>query len=380
MIYISIPTPKKYRVKITRLQLENFRNYTSYEFLFPKEKDFIILIGDNGKGKTNFLESLYILSLGRSFRTMENEYMINWGEKHFRCKAELFYDEEQTEVEVFYSKAPTKIKNFKKNSVSLKNSEYVGTMLTVLFHPEDLNMLYLSPSFRRKYIDILLSQVDKKYLFDLSKYKKIIKQRNSLLFLLRDKKFKGESIETLLEDLDVWDIKLAEHGHRLIKKRIELVEFFNNKIEEKYKTISGKEERCEIKYKSKLSGTEEDYMNQIKERRFLDIRNAKTGIGPHLDDLILYINNKEILKSASRGEFRTILLAMKLVEIDFIKERTGFLPILLLDDVFSELDKNRQKHLFSAIEGCQTIITTTNAYDLSEIAQEKANIEFVNMG
>lgn len=366
-------------MKITRLQLENFRNYDSYEFIFPEGKDFIILVGDNGKGKTNLLESLYILSIGRSFRTMENEYMINWSKTHFRCKADLFYDDEQTTLEVFYSSAPIKQKNFKKNSVNLKNSEYVGNMLTVLFHPEDLNMLYLSPSFRRKYMDILLSQVDKKYLLDLSNYKKIIKQRNSLLHLLRDKKFKGEPMGTLLEDLDVWDIKLVEHGIRIITKRRKLVDFFNNKIGEKYKAISGKEEKCKIKYSTKILSDADDYIQQIKDKRFLDIRNAKTSIGPHIDDLIFYIDNMEILKSASRGEFRTILLAMKLIEIDFIKEQTGFLPILLLDDVFSELDKSRQKQLIDAIEGCQTIITTTNAYDLSEIAHEKANIEFVNM-
>ena len=197
-------------MKLVKLQLENFRNYNKYLFEFDVDKDCTIFVGPNGKGKTNLLEAIHVLSLGKSFRTSSQDDLINWGQSFMRCKADLEINDEAVEVEVFYANQPLKKKNFKKNGVNLRNTEYLGNLLTVLFHPEDLNMLYLSPSLRRRYLDTILCQTDKKYMNALSKYKKVLKQRNALLHKIRETRFERGDITRLLQDLDAWDSEFLE--------------------------------------------------------------------------------------------------------------------------------------------------------------------------
>ncbi|MBD3360212.1 DNA replication/repair protein RecF [Candidatus Peregrinibacteria bacterium] len=372
----------EFKMKITKLQLENFRNYKSFSYDFPKQKNLTVLIGPNGKGKTNFLESIYILSLGKSFRTLIQEDLIEWSMDYMRCNCEIISSNETTRLDVYYSKHPKKIKKFKKNDVDLRNSEYLGNLITVLFHPENMNMLYLSPSFRRKYINILISQTDKKYLNALSNYKKILKQRNALLYEIRDKKFKGEKCGSLEEDLNAWDTKILEYGPCIISKRKELVRFLKYNIEKNYVSISGGTEEVSLEYLNPVKDNpalQKTYKTELVNRRKKDIKNAKTSIGPHLDDIKFYINSKEITTSASRGEFRTLLLSLKLAEIEYIKRETKKNPVLLLDDVFSELDRKRQSHLLKTIKNCQTIITTTDIDNLDKLAEEGASMEFVKL-
>jgi len=344
-------------MKLTQLQLENFRSYKKYSFDFPEDKRVTILVGSNGKGKTNFLEAIYLLALGRSFRTLQRDDLVLWGEDYYRCKGKVTYSDEDNELEVFYSSNPVK-RNFKKNGTNLKNTEYIGNLLVVLFHPEDLNMLYLSPQYRRRYMDILLSQTDKKYLYALTKYKKLIKQRNALLHEIRNIRFKGGQTTELEADLDAWDEQVVQEGKYIFEQRNTLIDYLSGNIEEIYQRISGNKEKVGIRYKSKLKESHQ-YKEELKLLRQKDIRDAKTNLGPHLDDIEFFIDEKEIVRAASRGEFRTLLLAIKIAEITYIKEKTERNPILLLDDVFSELDVDRRHHLFDAIEGCQTIITTT---------------------
>ncbi|MFH1533662.1 MAG: DNA replication/repair protein RecF [Nitrospirota bacterium] len=362
-------------MKLRKLQLENFRNYNRYEYEFPEDKNITILVGPNGKGKTNFLEAIYVLSLGKSFRTILQDDLIEWEFDYMRCKCETEIDGEETSLEVFYSNYPRKQKGFKKNDVSMRNSEYIGNLITVLFHPEDLNMLYLSPSYRRRYLNILLSQVDKKYLEALTKYKKTLKQRNALLHAIREAKFTNKPMENLEKDLDAWDTELMEFGSIIIKKRKEFTQFLNKKLEKIYQSISGGKEKVEIQY-STIKG---EYEAELTIRRDRDIREAKTTLGPHRDDLKFFIDGKEILSSASRGEFRTLLLAIKLAEIQYIKEKTGRNPILLLDDVFSELDRKRGEHLLKSIKDCQTIITTTDQESFKKLDKEGESLWFVRI-
>ena len=377
-------------MKLTNLKLENFRNYSKFNYDFPENKDLIVIVGPNGTGKTNFLEAIYLLSLGKSFRSSVHDDLVSWENEYLRCSASAQIDDEECKLEVFYSTAPTRRKNFKKNGVSLKNSEYLGNLLTVLFHPEDLNMLYLNPSLRRRYMDIVLSQTDKSYLIALSKYKKALKQRNVLLSQLRDAYFnktQDSSQAALQEDLTAWDEEIVTYGTPIISKRLEFTAFLNRHIEKIYSSISGEKERISIEYqatsiaKQKLEGLPQDldvaavYAETLVARKKSDIFKAETSTGPHRDDLYFFINGKNICASASRGEFRTLLLALKLAEIEFIKEKTGENPILLLDDVFSELDHKRQIHLLKAIKDCQTIITTCDTSSLEELPENKVILD-----
>lgn len=396
-------------MKLKNLKFENFRNYPNHSYEFPEGKELIVMVGKNGIGKTNFLEAIHVLSLGKSFRSLAHEDLINWEMDYLRLNAEAEIDDENCQLEVFYSSKPTRRKNFKKNGVNLKNSEYLGNLLTVLFHPEDLNMLYLSPSLRRRYVDIVLCQTDKSYLLALSKYKKTLKQRNALLAQIREAHFNpvssGSTKNALQEDLAAWDEEIIEYGSPLILKRLLFINFLNENIGKIYRNISGEKERVEIEYVSKviknsdiphlkindtklsdsastttnsnqltknhfnpLSTISQLYADTLSSRKRQDIFRAETTAGPHRDDLFFFINGKNICSSASRGEFRTLLLALKLAEIEFIKQKTGKNPILLLDDVFSELDRKRQTHLLKAIKGCQTIITTTEiSKDLTDL-------------
>lgn len=373
-------------MKLTNLKLENFRNYAKFNYDFPKEKELIVIVGPNGTGKTNFLEAIYLLSLGKSFRSLVHDDLVGWDSEYLRCSADATIDDESCKLEVFYSSAPTRRKNFKKNGVNLKNSEYLGNLLTVLFHPEDLNMLYLNPSLRRRYMDIVLSQTDKNYLLSLSKYKKALKQRNALLGQLREAYFnnaKDSSQEALKNDLAAWDEEIVEYGTPIISKRLEFTNFLNQHIEDVYSSISGEKERISIEYQSKIvtaldlakfpqeKSLTTLYEEALFSRKKHDTFKAETSIGPHREDLVFFINGKNICSSASRGEFRTLLLALKLAEIEYIKEKTGKNPILLLDDVFSELDRKRQVHLLKSIQDCQTIITTCDTSSLDDLPANK---------
>lgn len=375
-------------MKLLSLQLENFRNYRRYEFEFPKDKNLTVLIGENGKGKTNLLEAIYFLSLSRSFRTGTQDDLIDWEMDYFRCTGEVETDEETANLEAFYSNYPRKHKSLKRNDVPQKSSEYVGNLLTVLFHPNDLDILYLSPSLRRKYIDILLSQTDRKYLISLSNYKKTLKQRNALLASIREARFSRKPTATLEANLDAWNQEIAEFGTEILEKRQHLIDFFDKNLEKTYRKISGNNEIISLEYESSVLKKKKSlakkeihtlYLDELFNRKSRDIMQAKTTVGPHRDDLKFFINDKEITGSASRGEFRTLLLALKLAEIEYIKKQTDKNPILLLDDVFSELDLNRRKHLLEAIKGCQVVITTTDLSDLKEL-KESSLLEIVKVG
>ncbi len=358
-------------MKLLKLQLENFRNYSEHVYEFDPEKNLTILVGKNGKGKTNFLEAVYLLSLGKSFRSTIHDDLVKWENPYLRCKAYAKSENEDMELEVFYSQSPTRRKNFKKNEVNLKHSDYFGNLPTVLFHPEDLNMLYLSPSLRRQYMDVLLSQSNREYLQALSKYKKTLKQRNALLNQIREARFQGQDTKVLLADLDVWDEEIALYGQIIVAHRSTFIEFLQTELTRIYRDISGNKEEIQCVYQSKVLN---NYIESLNERRDVDLMQAKTTRGPHRDDIVFSIDAKEICSSASRGEFRTLLLAIKLAEIAYIRKHRGLNPILLLDDVFSELDPDRQTHLLEAIKDCQTIITTT---ELPEICEKEGEWDIV---
>jgi len=411
-------------MKLLKLQLENFRNYEKYSHKFNGDINTTVLTGKNGAGKTNLLEAIYTLSLGKSFKSIIQEDMIKWGADFLRVTGQIAFGEgqitagdpnssqcpknstvastsgktttETEELEVFYGRAPSRKKSFKKNGVGMKTSNYIGSLLTVFFHPEDLNMLYLEPGLRRRYMDILLSQTNKKYLAALMEYKKILKQRNALIQEIRDNKFNNVDNKTLYDDLAAWNHQIADSGSIVIKNRLDLVWVLNRMLTTIYQSISGGSEKIEVKYSNnvlKESATEPvpvegdtDDLTTKKIRNLYDKKltsmerieeiQGRTLTGPHRDDLIFFINDREITKSASRGEIRTLLLAIKLAEIEFIKKITNTTPVLLLDDVFSELDSERQKKLLASIIDCQTIITTTDPIEAGDLIQNSEFVKF----
>jgi len=341
-------------MKLLKLQLNSFRNYGKFELEFDSKKPITLITGENGKGKTNILEAVYILSVGKTFRGAHQEDLIKWGMDFFTVKGDLNLGDETMNLDVSFSTYPRKIKSFRINEVKTPHAEYLGSLITVLFHPKDLNMLYLEPSLRRKYLNLILSQTDKYYLEALTNYTRILKQRNALL----EEVGKGGRSQG---ELDVWDEHLAKEGEIIVTKRKELIEYFNSHIQALYREISGGNESLTIEYESS-SGDGNEFLKKLRLKREKDIRYSTTTVGPHRDDIKFLLQNRRIEEFASRGEFRTILITMKIAEIGYIKKTKKNYPVLLLDDVFSELDEQRQAHLFKAISGCQAIITTTEAH------------------
>ncbi len=363
------------------LTLENFRNYRSQKLAFDKPAGLTYLIGDNGQGKTNILEAVYMLALAKSFRQADEENLILWQEEFGRIKGNFSNGQGgdgsggmaggAQELEIFLGKAPHPRRLFKVNGVKTPATSFVGQIRVVFFHPEDLNVLYLGPDLRRRYLDILIIQKSRPYFAALRKFRKIREQRNALLTAIQERRA-GE------EDLDIWDEQLVREGALVWKERAAALAFIDEKLNGKYAEISKKKCRLNIRYLNSLGldfpmlsvtgNLEEIFSEELWKSRQRDIASGHTQIGPHRDDMEISLEGIPILRHASRGEFRTILLALKLIEMDYFNE-DGLQPILLLDDVFSELDHERQHFLLERVVNYQTFIATTK--DSAVINQEK---------
>lgn len=369
------------------LELENFRNYKNLILDFEKDQ-VTVLVGDNAEGKTNLLESIYCLGLTKSFRSRKSFEQICWGREHSRIKGKVENLNGDQELEIFCAKTGNCKKVLKVNEGVVKSQDFIGNLNLVIFTPDDLNLISLSPGLRRRYLNMLISQVNKKHLKYLIEYSKIIRQRNALLLLIKQRKAqRGE--------LEYWDRGLVDIGVKIFEDRERAIDFFNERLSEKYGKIAGKEEKLEMKYKSDVSIISTGYVSvistgakrsgeiplyrsrpdtsrnlpddnvraafaqKLSARISKDIDYVTTSVGPHLDDFSLYLDGRNIAEFGSRGEFRSAILSLKLTEIDYIKEVTGEYPLLLLDDVFSELDELRKEQFIKAIQNCQTLITTT---------------------
>lgn len=340
---------------IKELSLNNFRNYE--EVVIPFNKNINIITGKNGQGKTNIIEGIYILSRGKSFRTSKDSEMINFEKDYFRVKGDFKKEERNLCVELSLSK---KEKLYKINGIEKKkNADLLENVYTVIFSPEDLKTIKDEPEKRRKFIDRQLFQLKPLYYKDLLKYNKILTNRNSTL--------KEEIIDEGL--LDVWDSYLSEFGSKIMIERNELLKKINIVSREINNKITKGKEEFEIKYAPKIE-LGKDYKEQekiIKEeligRRSKDIEMRKTTSGPHLDDIRITIDDKETRKFGSQGQQRTAALSLKLAELKIIKEDTGEDAILLLDDVLSELDNERQQFLIDSFKENQVFITVADIND-----------------
>lgn len=353
-------------MKLTKIELHHFRNYVNQSLNFSDGIN--VFLGENAQGKTNLLEAIYVLALTRSHRTNNEKELINWDSQTAQIKGIL--QKRLGSVPIELDLGP-KGKRAKVNHLEqAKLSSYVGQLNVILFAPEDLSIVKGAPQVRRKFMDMEFGQMSNRYLYNSAQYKKILKQRNRYL---RDLHHKVQSDRVYL---DVLSDQLSAYGAEIIFQRLQLVKKLEKFAKVVHSEISQGKEDLAFAYKTavdsdQLSSVETIYRNllrqfaQIKEK---EIMRSTTLIGPHRDDLNFVINDKEVQSFGSQGQRRTTALSVKLAEIDLMKEQTDEYPILLLDDVLSELDDFRQTHLLTAIQDkVQTFLTTTS---LSGVQQE----------
>ena len=364
---------------LKRLSLKNYRNHSQTDIDFTADTN--ILVGNNGEGKTNILEAIYILATGRSHLGSRDNELILWGAPSFSIHGEIGIRDRQVKYDVHYSdEGQKKIRVNKKDVHRL--SELIGQFLVVMFSPDSLRIVQGSPQDRRKYIDFAASQSSSQYFYYLQQYYKTLNQRNELL--------KGKLSETdTCDTLSVWDEQLAEAGSEVIKRRIEYIKDLEEIVAPIHKHTSAQAEDIQLIYQSSLGDVNSLEMNAIrssfgkalKRNRKIERIRGYTISGPHRDDLRILCNSNDLHKFGSQGQQRTAALSLKLGELDMLFRQTQEKPVLLLDDVMSELDDKRRTLLLERINGTyQTIITTTNLNPFREIDHEKMAVFNVNSG
>lgn len=336
---------------IESLDLKDYRNYESLNI---KLSDGInIFYGDNAQGKTNILESIYLATTSKSHRGSKDRDIINFLKDESHIK--LMIRKNDTSIRLDMHLKKNRSKGVAINSVPIRKlSELFGTCNVVFFSPEDLNIIKRSPKERRSFVDMELCQLDKVYVATLVTYNKILDQRNKLL---KEIGFKPGLIDTL----DIWDIQLARYGAELISYREKFIKELNEVISGIHLLLTGGE-KIKVKYDKNV---EKDFFEQeLKISRANDIKYKTTSVGPHRDDFSFYLNDDmDVKKFGSQGQQRSLALSLKLSEIEMVKKKYGEFPVLLLDDVLSELDAKRQSHLLDSIKHIQTLITCTGAED-----------------
>lgn len=327
--------------------LSHFRNYDDLYIEFDRGTN--ILYGDNAQGKTNVLESIYVSGTTKSHKGSKDRELIQFGqdEAHIRTVVEKSGLDYQIDMHLKKNKS----KGIAINRMPIKKaSELFGILTIVFFSPEDLNIIKNGPSERRRFLDVELCQLDKIYLYNLTKYNKVLNQRNRLL---KDIHFRPELMDTLA----VWDMQLIEYGKKIINTRKKFVEELNGIVYEIHKNISGNKEELVLKYEPDV--LEENMEVELERCKEKDLKFGQTSVGPHRDDLCFMIQDIDVRKFGSQGQQRSCALSLKLSEIELVKKSIKETPILILDDVLSELDSNRQNFLLNSIHDIQTVITCT---------------------
>ena len=332
---------------IQSIELNNFRNYENLQISFDEGTN--ILFGDNAQGKTNILEAAYLSGTTKSHKGSKDKEMIRFGTNEAHLRTMVLKKGKQYQIDMLLKH--NRSKGIAVNKIPMKKaSELFGILNIVFFSPEDLNIIKNGPSERRHFLDAELCQLDKIYLSDLSNYNKILNQRNKLL---KDMVYRPELSDTL----PVWDMQLIDTGKKIIRRREQFVKELNEIVHEIHYRISGGREELFLSYEPSVSA---DLLEQELERvKPRDLKQCQTSVGPHRDDLLFSIAGVDIRKFGSQGQQRTSALSLKLSEIELVRKSIHDTPVLLLDDVLSELDSNRQNYLLNSICDTQTIITCT---------------------
>ena len=344
---------------IKSIELKNFRNYEQLQIDFDQATN--ILFGDNAQGKTNILESAYVSATTKSHKGSRDKEMIRFGEEESHIRTVVCKRDQDFQIDIHLKK--NRAKGIAINQVPIKKaSDLFGILNIVFFSPEDLNIIKDGPTERRRFLDLELCQLDKIYLSDLTAYNKVLKQRNSLL---KDMIYHPD----LKDTLPIWDEQLVEYGKRIIRRRQSFIEELYEIVQEIHGNLSGKRELLTLKYEPNVESIFfQDELFRASER---DRKLCQTSVGPHRDDISFMLGDIDIRKFGSQGQQRTAALSLKLSEIELVKKSIGDTPVLLLDDVLSELDSNRQNYLLNSIHDIQTIITCTG---LDEFIKNKFQI------
>lgn len=347
---------------IKSLELMNFRNYNLLDLKFSEGTN--ILYGDNAQGKTNVLEAIYMSATTKSHKGSKDRDIVNFHaeEAHIRT----YLEKEGIEYKVDMHLRKNKSKGIAVDGQKLKKAaDLLGLLNVVFFSPEDLGIIKNGPAERRRFVDMELCQLDNFYLYNLNHYSKIVNQRNKLL---KDMYFNPQ----LKDTLNIWDSQLVSFGSKIIERRRIFVEQLNEIILGIHKKLSGGKEELVIKYEPDVEI--EDFENSMKASQEKDIKLKQTCVGPHRDDFSFMVGEIDIRKFGSQGQQRTAALSLKLSEIELVKKVTKDTPVLLLDDVLSELDSSRQQFLLNTIGDIQTIITCTG---LDEFVNNRFEIDKV---
>lgn len=343
---------------IRSLELSNFRNYSDLMMEFDSGTN--ILYGDNAQGKSNILEAIYVSATTKSHKSSKDKDIVNFKEEEAHIRTYLEKEGIQTRIDMHLRK--NKSKGIAIDGIKIKKAaELLGILNVIFFSPEDLSIIKNGPSERRRFVDMELCQLDNFYLYNLNHYNKIVNQRNKLL--------KDLSVNpSLKETLNIWDMQLVSFGSKIIERRQSFISQLNEIISEIHNNLSGGREKLKIQYEPEV--TIEEYEDKLSASQEKDIKLKMTTVGPHRDDFSFLVTKVDengeyadetidIRKFGSQGQQRTAALSLKLSEIELVKRITKDTPVLLLDDVLSELDSNRQNYLLNSIGNIQTIITCT---------------------
>lgn len=336
---------------IKSLTLQNFRSYKNKKFEFSDKVN--LLVGKNAQGKTNVLEAIFFLVLGKSFRTSKEKEVILWNKNNGKIEGDFEKKYRETNVEMFFSDSHKKM--IKIDGIGIRRiGELLGNVNAVFFSPNELKLVKESPEERRRFMNVILSQTNKRYFYELERYEKVLANRNKLLKESKD-------IVSLKETIDIWDKALSDLAQKIYEERKKLIDEISPYAKKAHEFLTSGKEKIELVYKSSFEGEEysKKMMKSLSKNIEKDFKLGYTSIGVHRDEIDFYLNGVEVKNYGSQGQQRTVALSLKLAELEIIKNRTGEEPILLLDDVFSELDSERRKKLIKFTSKAQTIITCT---------------------
>lgn len=343
---------------IKNIKLNNFRNYFEQEIKL--EKNTNLFYGDNAQGKTNILEAVFLCAIGKSFRAKKEKELINLEKQNASVEIEYEKIDRKGKIKIeINDKKYIYINGIKQN----KMSELLGNINIVMFSPDDIEVLKNGPAARRKFLNIMISQLRPKYIYALNLYNKTLEQRNNYLKQIKNEK----SYPHLME---IWDEKLAEYSQNVNNYREEFVRKIKNKIQVIHNQITDGKEELKIKYISECSNKEK-YIKELKNNFSLDVNKGYTTKGIHRDDFFVYINGKQVNIYGSQGQNRTAILSLKLAELEVIHDEIGEYPILLLDDFMSELDQKRRNNLIKNIKDIQILITCTDDFEIENSSENK---------